>query len=147
MEGFEWIERIPNVLRWILFIPFVFVVYFVMRLIGTLSIGYAIGPEEGGFIDFLIYTFFYNFMCVGTSLFISCLMVPKGRLVVAFLYLAIILVLSGMGISNLMNGSEYYYPVWRVIYESLCTIGGYIFAFIIVFLHEKELKNKYSVTI
>lgn len=141
MSGFEWIDKMPILVRWILFLPSILIVYFILRIFAAFSIGYGIGPENDGLISFLSYKFYYNFICVGASLMISCLIVPKGRIIVASIYLGIVLILTGMGLNNLLNNVTYSEPLWRIIYETLTTIGGYIFALVLIIKNEKEMNK------
>jgi ABC-type transport system involved in multi-copper enzyme maturation permease subunit len=144
MVIYEWIEKMPAVLRWIVFLPSVFIVYGIMGIVAAITIRYGFGPETDDFLSFIGYKFYYDFISIGFSLTISCLIVPKGRLLVASIYLAIILILSGIGISNTMNGAdENVLPLWKIIYELVMTIGGYIFAFVMVKFNEKELRKKH----
>jgi len=141
VSGVAWIDKMPVFVRWISFLPSIVITYFILRILAAFSIGYAIGPESDSLTSYLFYTFYYNCICVAVSLAVSCLIVPRGRVILAFIYLGCLLVLIGMAINNFMNGAYYSEPVWKIIYESLSTTGGYVYALIMIIQNEKEIKK------
>lgn len=118
-------DGIPNYLRWILFIPTFFISLFILPYILVFTLGYILDPNMNDNISFLVLTPYQSGVVPGLSLYLSCAMMPRGRIIYASVVLGIFLFLNGMGLSSAlyqgMGG-----PGWRLIYEYFFLLGAYI---------------------
>lgn len=118
--------------RWVLFIPLFFFTYIVLNVLNSFTIGNYLGPyDESSIFSFIFYRFYMDTVCLGASIVISSLCIPKGKIITASIYLAIILVLFGLTLSAMLNNTSYY-PTWKLIYSSITIILGGVGALLYV---------------
>lgn len=129
-------DNIPNFIRWILFIPVFFLLLLFLPYLMTYTLGYAIDPNMDDILSFLLLTPYYSGVVPGLSLFISCAMLPKGRVIYASIILGIFVFVNGMGFYRvLVEGINI--TIWRLFYEYIFLLGAYIVTIILV-IHEKK---------
>ena len=128
--------------RWLLFLPLFFVTYFVLNLLNSISLGQYIGPyDESSIFNFVFYRFYIDTICLGGSIIVSSMCIPKGKIVLASTYLAIILIIFGLSLSAILMNATYF-PAWKMIYSSLTTIAGGIGGLVYVISLTKQEKAK-----
>jgi hypothetical protein len=130
-------------LRWILFIPIFLVVYLLLYIINMITLARHFGPyDESSFFSFIYYRFYLDTICLGASIITSCLCIPKGKILLASIYLGIILIIFGFSIFSIIYNTSYY-PTWKLIYSSLTILVGGIGALVfIINLQNEEKQNK-----
>lgn len=130
--------------RWLLFIPLFFVTYLLLNLLNTISLGRYIGAyDESSIFNFAFYRFYIDTVCLGASIVVSSMCIPKGKIVVASIYLAIILIIFGLSLSAILYNTTYY-PIWKLIYSSITTILGGVGGLIYVITLTKSEKQQES---
>jgi hypothetical protein len=128
--------------RWLFFIPSFFITYLLLYFLNMISLSRFIGPyDESSFFSFIFYRFYLDTISIGASVIVSSLCVPKGRIVIASIYLGIMLLLFGSSLPIILSNSSYY-PTWKLVYSLLTTLTGGIGALILVIAHVKEQKEK-----
>lgn len=110
--------------RWLLFIPLFFITYILLNLLNSFSFGRYFGPyDESSIFSFVFYRFYIDTICLGASIVVSSMCIPKGKIVIASIYLAIIIMMFGFSLSAILLDATYY-PTWKLIYSSVTTILG-----------------------
>jgi hypothetical protein len=129
--------------RWVLFIPTFFVVYLLLYIINMLTLSRYFGPyDESSFFSFIYYRFFLDTICLGASIIVSCMCIPKCKILLASIYLGIILILFGFSIFSMIYITSYF-PTWKLIYSSLTILVGGIGALVfVIILQSEEQENK-----
>lgn len=130
--------------RWLLFIPLFFITYFLLNMLNSISLGRYIGPyDESSVFSFVFYRFYIDTICLGASIVVSSMCIPKGKIVIASIYLAFILIMFGLSLSTIMFNMTYY-PVWKLIYSSITSILGGVGGLIFVINLSKTSKGQES---
>ena len=128
--------------RWLLFLPVFFFTYFVLNILNSISFGWFFGPyDESSVFNFMFYRFYLDTICLGVSIVASSLCIPKGKIILASTYLAIILIVFGLTLSAILMNTTYY-PTWKMIFSSLTIIAGGIGGLVYVISLTKEENAK-----
>ena len=132
-------EKWPTLIRWIMFIPMIIITYFITILIGRFLLWWSIGPEDISLGNFLMYHFYNNFICFVLSLAVSIACAPKGKVIIASIYLGVILVSLGFSLfSVFVFGAHNNETVWRILYDYILNTPAGIFV-LIATVKEKEM--------
>lgn len=97
------IEKLPIIIRWILFIPTLLLIYFSMKILGGLILAVIIGSSTSYFSVFIV-TVFHELMCLGTAIILSCLMAPRFQHIIAIIYSALLLIYTGSNVTLFFTG-------------------------------------------
>ncbi|ANY67274.1 hypothetical protein BBD42_12930 [Paenibacillus sp. BIHB 4019] len=116
----------PIFLRWISFLPATLVTAIIAYICIQFFLTRTLGPEDS-LVSYLIHRFAYNCCAMYACIYISCEMVPKGKIVLSSIYLAIIILFIGfVAASAIYNPLEV--PVWKLVYEGILTMTAGILA-------------------
>jgi hypothetical protein len=130
-------EKMPNWLRWVLFIPIVPAAAVVYIFFVNISFIHLLNRLELPMLTYIIERIFYNLFGICFCLTVSINMIPKGKVVLSSVYLGITLLAIGMSIAfSLLIPSEEY-AVWQVIYESILSVLAALISLIMALSERK----------
>lgn len=140
-------SKIPNWLRWIGFIPALFIAVLVSYFVINIFLDGLSRYMFNDTIYYILSRIAFNFFGITFCLFSSISMIPKGKIILSSIYLGlIIIIMSAAGTSFLfVNNGEY--EVWHMIYEALLTAASGIISLVYTIIWEKEQKEKSNKTI
>lgn len=145
MEDFELFDRWNKIIRWIFFIPILFITYFLMLIIGRIALWYALGYaglEEDSFVSIIIREFIINFSFLFISLSTSVACAPKGKIIISSCYLGVIIFLLGFGtFSNITYYEVIDTPTWSTILSYSLTLLAGLTSLIMVIINENQKKR------
>jgi hypothetical protein len=137
----EFFDKWHPVLRWILFVPIFFVVYFVLNLIIASNIARYFGPPEESIASYILHTIQRDGISVAIGIYVSCMCAPRHRIVIASIYAGLLLFLLGIGLMEVVYTSE---PkdIWLFVITCGVSIIACIIGLISVIHKEKERKQQ-----
>lgn len=91
----DWVNRLHPAIRWILFIPTLVVTYFIFFFISNVTLLYTFGPKDEGVVNTIIYAMQIDFISAGLAFYLSCEMIPRGKIVLSSIYVILNLLLVG----------------------------------------------------
>ncbi|MFC5775166.1 hypothetical protein [Ectobacillus antri] len=125
------------IVRWVLFIPMLFITTVVLNFVMYWSITQFVGPPEAGLSSSIFHTIYRDGVTIGAAIYISCICAPRFRIIIASIYAGIYLLLAGASVVTVLIGGGdvnlgYY------IFTVFMTIVGVIGGLLAVINKEKE---------
>ncbi|MNV67620.1 hypothetical protein D3C71_1604260 [compost metagenome] len=84
----------------------------------------------------------FNLMGIFFCIFSSISMIPKGKIILASIYLGIIILSLGFLITSFLFLGSGEYKLWQIIYEAILTLSAGIISLVYTLIWEKEQKEK-----
>lgn len=143
MGNFDFFENWNKVVRWILFVPMLPIAYIITFFVGKYCFWYAygwIGLGDDSIIGFLILHFYLSFACFIIPIQVSVSCAPKGKIIIASIYLGIIILLLGFSTFSLITYGDGR-PLWQSIYDYILNLAGAIIALISVVSQESSNRD------
>jgi hypothetical protein len=135
------INKLNPIVRWILFIPVLFLSWSILICISYLLLYFTIGIGEGSTSNFLITHFLYSYLSFFVASYLGYLVVPYYRVRVVLIFLTISLIFTLISIMNITNyGTFDGRPIWMPIFDC---VGIVVSQIINIFIFLKG-KNKVS---
>jgi hypothetical protein len=135
--------RMPNWMRWLGFIPMLALSAVVVYFIANIWLGTWFGYFSNETVQYILGRIAFNMFGIYFCLFSSISMIPKGKIVLASIYLGLIVLLIGfVGTSYIFMGPGEEYDLWQIIFEAVLTFSSGLLALLTTISWEKEQKVK-----
>lgn len=137
----EFFDKWHPVLRWILFIPVLFITTIVLNFVMYWSVTQFVGPPESSLYSYIFHTIQRDCITIGAAIYMSCICAPRFRIIIASIYAGIYLMLAGAGVITVfMGGGDV--DLGYYIFTVAMTIVGVIGGLLAVISKEKEPVKK-----
>lgn len=138
--------NLPVWARWVCFIPALFVSALIMYLMINFIFEGLSQYVKNETLFYILSRVAFNLMGVFFIIFSSISMIPKGKIILASIYLGIIILSMGFSLTSyfFLNNGEY--SLWQLIYEAVLTIAAGIIALVYTIHWERDQKIKVSKT-
>lgn len=141
--NFDFFDDWNKTLRWILFIPMLPIAYTITFFVGKYCFWFAygwIGLSEESILGFIILHFYLSFACFVIPIQVSVACAPKGKIIIASIYLGVIILLLGFATFSLITYGDGR-PIWQSIYDYTLNLIGAIVALITVISQEASSRQ------
>jgi hypothetical protein len=128
----SFIERIHPIWRWVLFIPVFLLLKLLMDYVSIFSLNFMFTQDDSVFYSYIIYHFQTDFICLAISFYVSCIVAPRGRIIIASIYLGISVLFLGYTLALVIQNGLISMPIWKFVFGIACMIGAGIFNLIYV---------------
>lgn len=133
-------ERWPTWLRWICFLPSIPVVAIIAYICIRFFLTNTLGSEED-LISYLAHRFAFNACTIYGCIYVSCEMIPKGKIILSSSFLGLIVLFIGfVAAASIYNPLEV--PLWNLLYEGALTLLAGILGLLYTIFDAKEAKRK-----
>lgn len=137
--------KLPTWARWVGFIPMLAITAVVVYFVANIWLEVWFGYFTNGTVQYILGRIAFNLIGIYFCLFASISMIPKGKIILASIYLGVIVLLIGfVGTSYIFMGPGEEYKLWQIILESVFTFSSGLFALLATISWEKEQKDAES---
>lgn len=135
-------DYMPNWLRWMLFIPAVPFTSIVFYLFANFSFEMLFEYTPNATLQYIIIRIFYNLIGIYMCIYVSVSIIPKGKVILASVFLGIIILLMGFSsASYLFYGFDGGGQVWQLLYEIVLSIASGITALVLTIKSVKDTQS------
>lgn len=134
--------KLPTWARWVGFIPVLFLSAVLMYFVINICLEGLSRYIPNDTVYYIISRIGFNLMGIFFCIFSSISMIPKGKIILASIYLGVIILAIGFTVTSflLLGGEEY--KLWQIIYEAILTIASGIISLVYTVIWEKDQKSK-----
>ncbi|MFE5320714.1 hypothetical protein ACFQ88_18555 [Paenibacillus sp. NPDC056579] len=122
-----------DLLKLLLIVPFILVAYFVMYFIGgylLLLFTNGLGSSDFRFIMMHLYL---DVLCAFVPVYYSCILAPRFKLFIAFVFMVIIASNSGLYTETLGNAHVFIPSAWKALFTQIAVICAAVIPFLLLF--------------
>ncbi|MEK4882618.1 MULTISPECIES: hypothetical protein [Paenibacillus] len=134
--------RLPIWARWIGFIPMLAITAVAVYFVANIWLEVWFGYFSNEIVQYLLGRIAFNLIGIYFCLFASISMIPKGKIILASIYLGLIVLLIGfVGTSYIFMGPGEEYKLWQIVLEAVLTFSSGLLALLTTISWEKEQKE------